>query len=279
MRAVLYSMILPAVRGLTAGAEAAGFEVVALFTPRPLEDDSERAERAHALLDGVSRGIDLCFVEAKATLEALTRAYEPDLGLCIGYPWRLPAEVLSIPRLGVMNGHPSLLPRHRGPFPWAWAIREGDSELGMSFHLMDEDFDTGPILAQGSRPMPADTSMPGLLPTIAGLNGELLPRALERVLAGDRGDAQNDLGATYAGPFGEDYLELDLGRSAVEVDRQVRAWEWMFAKAGEPRGPLTTIDDAVVRVTRTTLVDPQDPDAVRLEAADASIWVLASTPA
>jgi len=278
MRVVIYSMILPAAHGLVAGARGAGLEPVAVITPRPPEGDAERAERARVLLDGAPRGLDLCFADTKASLARLTRAYEPDLGLCISYPWRLPEEVLAIPSLGVVNGHPSLLPRHRGPFPWAWTIREGDTELGMTFHLMDADFDTGPILAQGSRPLPADTSLPGLLPTITELNGELLPRALDRLLTGDRGDPQTDVGATYAGPFGADYLEVDLGRAAVEIDRQVRAWAWIFAGSGEQRGPLTTLDGTRVRILRTTLTDPQNPDAHRLEAADAPVWVLESEP-
>lgn len=279
MRVVIYSMILPAVVGLAAGAKGAGLEPVAVITPRPPEGDPERAERARALFDGAPRGLDLCFADTKASLERLTRAYEPDLGLCIAYPWRLPEEVLAIPTLGVVNGHPSLLPRHRGPFPWAWAIREGDTELGMTYHLMDADFDTGPILAQGSRPMPADTSFSGLQPTIAELSGELLPRALDRILTGDRGDAQTEEGTTYAGPFGPDYVEIDLGKTAVEIDRQVRAWAWVFSAPDVPRGPLLTLGGSRVRVLRTTLADPHDPEAHRLEAADAPLWILESVPA
>jgi methionyl-tRNA formyltransferase len=279
VRVGVYSMILPAVQGLVAGARALGLEPVAVIAPRAPEGDVERGERAQALLDGASRGLDLCFADTKASLARLTHAYEPDLGLCLGYPWLLPEEVLAIPALGVVNGHPSLLPRHRGPFPWAWMIREGDEEVGMTFHLMDADFDTGPILSQGSRPLPADTSLPGLLPTITALNEELLPRALDRLLRGDRGDPQTDDGATYAGPFGADYLEVDLGQTAVEIDRQVRAWAWMFAPPGAQRGPLTTLAGSRVRLVRTTLTDPQDPAAQRLEAADAPLWVLEYEPA
>ena len=72
---------------------------------------------------------------------------------------------------------PSLLPRHRGPFPFAWAVREGDAELGMTVHLMDERFDTGPILAQGSRPMPAEMSLEAMVPTLSELAAELVPGA------------------------------------------------------------------------------------------------------
>ncbi len=58
-----------------------------------------------------------------------------------------------MPRLGIVNGHPSLLPRYRGPFPIAWAIRNGETEIGMTFHLMDAAFDTGNVLAQKAVPL------------------------------------------------------------------------------------------------------------------------------
>ena len=67
----------------------------------------------------------------------------PDLALCLGFPWKLTPEMLSVPRLGVVNTHPSLLPRYRGPNPVAWAIRNGDTEIGMTFHRMDPELDTG----------------------------------------------------------------------------------------------------------------------------------------
>src|SRR5262249_37633879 len=152
----------------------------------------------------------------------LTEAYQPEIGLCAGYRWLLPPEVLAIPTLGVVNSHPSLLPRHRGPYPFAWAIREGDAELGLTLHLMDEEFDTGPVLAQGSKPMPADQSLAGMVPVLQDLARELYPGALRRVLEGDRGVPQTHDGATWAGPFDEDYAELDTGRTRAELIRQVR---------------------------------------------------------
>ncbi|MBT8226984.1 MAG: hypothetical protein HKP61_13325 [Dactylosporangium sp.] len=66
----------------------------------------------------------------------------------VTFPWWLPPELLRLPRYGVVNLHPSLLPRHRGPIPVHWAIRAGDPTTGVTAHLMNEGFDTGPILAQ-----------------------------------------------------------------------------------------------------------------------------------
>lgn len=270
MRAVIYSTVLPAITNLDELARSVGITPVAVLTPRAVRD-SQAKDRRDAILSEAPDGLDLCFVADKPSLLRLTRAYEPEIGLCTGYNWLLPPEVLAVPRLGVVNSHPSLLPRHRGPFPFAWAVRENDPELALTVHLMDEQFDTGPILAQGSRPMPADTSLEGMIPTLRELSGELFPRALRRVLAGDRGDPQSEDGATYAGPFGEDYVELDRGRTRAELLRQVRAWQLMFGTSVV--GPTATVGGARLRVREATLDDPGDPSVPRLDASDGPLWL------
>ena len=123
-------------------------------------------------------------------------AFEPDFVLCLGFPWRLTPEALAVPRLGCVNSHPSLLPRYRGPSPIAWQVRDGEPELGMTYHRMDDDFDTGGILAQGTFPLGDDDWMPDLLPRFAELNAGSCPVVFERVARGDPGDAQDDAGAS-----------------------------------------------------------------------------------
>jgi methionyl-tRNA formyltransferase len=270
VRAVIYSSVLPAVLGLDAAARSVGVEPVAVIAPRAARDAQARARR-DAILNDAPAGLDLCFAADKRSLERLTRAYEPELGICTGYPWLLPPEVLAIPRLGVVNTHPSQLPRLRGPYPFAWAIREEDEELWLTVHLMDEHFDTGPILAQGSRPMPADTAIEGLGPTLRELASGLVPDALRRVVAGERGDPQTNDGATYAGLFGEDYATLDPSLPRAKLERQVRAWAWMFA-APVP-GPIAELAGRRVRVLAASLDDPGDVGVPRLEAADGPLWL------
>ncbi|HEU0336838.1 MAG TPA: formyltransferase family protein [Gaiellaceae bacterium] len=275
-RVAILSMVLPPTRGLDALVRGLGHEPVVLVTPRVGPDAlPARLERHRELLADVPEGLDLCVVADRAGLVRALRAYELDLAVCAGYAWRLPPEAIAATRLGVVNGHPSLLPRHRGPFPFAWAVRLGDPELGMTFHLMDEDFDTGPILAQGSRPMPEEPSFETFQPLLAELGAELLPQAFARLEAGDRGDPQPAGGATYAGPFGDDYAEVDLSRAREEVHRQVAAWRLVF---GQPLGPFVDLDGARVRLVRTSLAEPESA-APRLEAADGPLWVLEHEPA
>lgn len=275
MRAVIYSMIPAAILGLAEAARGAGLEPVAVLTPRDVRGAEDAGRRA-AVVAETPDDIDVCLVADKADLVRLTAAYEPTIGLCAGYRWLLPPEVLAIPAFGVVNSHPAVLPRHRGPYPFAWAIREGDAEVGLTLHLMDEEFDTGPVLAQGSRPMPADQTIGGLVTVLQGLARELYPDALRRVLAGERGEPQRSEGATWAGPFGDDYVELDPGQTRAELLRQVRAWQVMFDHSVV--GPVATIDGRRLHVQDATLEDPDDPDTRRLDAADGPLWLTSVEP-
>jgi methionyl-tRNA formyltransferase len=270
MRAVIYSMIPAGILGLAEAARMVGLEPVAVLTPRDVRS-AEDADRRAAVVAETPDDLDVCFVVDKSDLVRLTAAYEPAIGLCAGYRWLLPPEVIAIPRFGVVNSHPALLPRHRGPYPFAWAIREGDAELGLTLHLMDERFDTGPVLAQGSRPMPADQTIGGLVTVLRELARELYPDVLQRVLAGERGDPQRSEGVTWAGPFGEDYVELDPGKARAELLRQVRAWQVMFDTSVV--GPVATIEGRRVHVKDASLDEPDDPETLRLDAADGPLWL------
>jgi len=99
--------------------------------------------------------------------------------LCIAcFARKLPASLLSLPRLGALNVHPSLLPDNRGPDPLFWTFWRGDTATGVTIHLMDERFDTGPILAQQGEPVTEDMTEAALEARLATLGGEVLVRSL-----------------------------------------------------------------------------------------------------
>jgi methionyl-tRNA formyltransferase len=221
-------------------------------------------------------GVDVMVARDRWSMEPMLRAVKPDLAICAGFPWRIPLPALDVPRLGSINSHPALLPRHRGPSPIAWAIRSGDQEYGVTWHRMDADLDTGGILAQGTLPMRDDEfTWPELGPRITEAELALLPRALERVAAGDPGDPQPPEAATWAGHFGEDYATIDPAKPARAIHAQVQAWA--FSTAGSVVGPVAELGGQRVRLTRTALVDPGG-GALRVEAGDGPIWVVAFEP-
>lgn len=81
------------------------------------------------------------------TLE-VARELNPDVVLTMTWPKKFGQELLNLPRLGCINCHPSLLPKHRGRFPLTTALLAGETETGVTFHLMNEEYDAGDILLQ-----------------------------------------------------------------------------------------------------------------------------------
>ncbi len=122
-------------------------------------------------------------LRASATRETLA-GYAPD-ALCVAcFARKLPASVLSLPRLGALNVHPSLLPDNRGPDPLFWTFWRGDEATGVTIHLMDERLDTGPILTQQGEPIPEGVTEAALEARLATLGGELLARSLDTLADG-----------------------------------------------------------------------------------------------
>src|SRR5438093_107047 len=190
-------MAAQAVAGYAQLLQALGHETVGVLTMA----NSVRPEAVQQVIANTPAGVDAVVVGSKERMAPLLRSYEPDLALCSGFSWKLDEEVLAVPRLGIVNGHPSLLPQWRGPNPFGWTLRSGARDVGFTFHLMDEGLDTGPILAQGTAPLGDDASMETLFERLPALAADLLPKALARVECGDRGDPQSQEGASYAGLY------------------------------------------------------------------------------
>jgi len=102
------------------------------------------------------------------------RALSPDLLVVVAYGQIIPRSVLSIPSLGAINVHASLLPRHRGAAPIARAILAGDRETGVVIMKMDEQLDHGPILATAPTPIGEQEDAAALTSRLAELGANAL---------------------------------------------------------------------------------------------------------
>jgi len=164
------------------------------------------------------------------------RAIAPDLMVVVAYGQILPRSVLSIPRLGAVNVHASLLPRHRGAAPIARAILAGDDKTGVTIMKMDEQMDHGPVLAMRATSIGDHEDAVQLTERLAEMGGELLVETLES-LEQARSVEQEHTQATLAPKLAKEEGELEWSLGAKEIDRRVRALQpWPGATLPTPRG-------------------------------------------
>jgi methionyl-tRNA formyltransferase len=169
-------------------------------------------------------------------------ALRPDVIVVCAFGQILRQPVLDIPTRGVVNVHPSLLPRHRGATPIQAAILAGDEETGVTIMLMDAGMDTGPILGQRSLAVSPWDSGGSLGEKLSRLAADLLGETLPLWLAGEiEPQPQSEAQATYSSLIQKDDAAIDWTRPAVEIWRQVRAMNpWP--------GASTTLDGEALHI-------------------------------
>lgn len=219
------------------------------------------------VLESMPAELDLLLPGSSEGLGQAFAGYRLDLAVVYGFSWKIPPAVLRMPRLGVVNVHSSVLPKYRGPAPVLWAIRNGDPDIGFTVHRMDEDFDTGPILAQqGGIPLDDDITPARLRSRAAPVIRDLLTAAFERVSRGDSGLPQRDADASHAGLMEPEFFEVDWSWSARDIHNQVRTFRFM----GTGRGPIAQVGERWLKVFRTRL---GEGEGLRVECADGPIWI------
>jgi methionyl-tRNA formyltransferase len=173
----------------------------------------------------LERDLPLFQPQTLRTPEAVAHlaAWEPDVIVVAAFGQILRQDVLDLPPHGCLNVHASLLPRWRGN-PLAAAIMAGDEITGVTIMKMDAGLDTGPILAQREEPVRPDDTYATLEKRLSQIGAELLIETLPAYLAGDLvPQSQPEEGVTYAPQLRKEDGQIDWHKSAVELDRLVRA--------------------------------------------------------
>jgi methionyl-tRNA formyltransferase len=214
---------------------AAGHEIVAVYA-----QPDRPAGRGRALRPGPvkRRALELDLrVEQPATLRSaeatMTLAsYAADLMVVAAYGLILPQAVLDLPRLGCLNIHASLLPRWRGAAPIQRAILAGDARTGITIMKMDAGLDTGPMLLVHETRIGAYESAGSLHDRLAVLGAEAIVEAVTGWADGRIAPvAQPAQGVTYAAKIRKEEASIDWSRPAIEIARQVRAFNpWPVAE-------------------------------------------------
>ena len=217
-------------------------------------------------------------------LSAVLRPLDADLFWVMGFMRVLPDDVINLPRLGTVNTHSAVLPRHRGPNPFGWGFREDTGEFGWTIHRMTSVLDAGPILAQGSVTYGDDDDFESIVPRWLGQLPGLIQVALARAIAGDPGDTQDEDQASYAGFFEPEWRQIDWSQPARVIHNQVRSW---VGQRGVPLGAFGEIDGELKLIVKTALmpvgasataspgeVIERDGDALVVQCGDGPLRIL-----
>ncbi|MET1109896.1 MAG: methionyl-tRNA formyltransferase [Allosphingosinicella sp.] len=237
----------------------AGHDVAAVYSQPPRPAGRGKAlrlspvqQRAEALGIEVRTPLSLKDPDAQADFAALGL----DVAVVAAYGLILPRPILDAPRRGCLNVHASLLPRWRGAAPVQRAILAGDRMTGVTIMQMEEGLDTGPMMAAMGTKIDRKTAGE-LTEELARLGAGWMVEVLGQLhRIGPR--PQPEAGATYAPKIRKDEARLDFSRHALELERQVRAFNpapgaW-FEHEGE-RLKLLAADAVQVEGAPGTVLD------------------------
>ena len=154
-----------------------------------------------------------------------------DVMVVVAYGLLLPPEVLTIPHLGCINIHPSLLPRWRGATPIQRTIFAGDTVTGVTIMQMDAGLDTGPILLQRKCQLAPDETSQTLHDKLAKLGADALIKTLDLFSQSEINPIPQDNSlATYAQKISKEEALIDWLKPAIELEREIRAFNpWPIA--------------------------------------------------
>jgi methionyl-tRNA formyltransferase len=224
------------------------FQVVAVCTqPDRKSGRGQQVTPSPVKRFAISRGLNVVQIEkfkVAGTVEKLA-ALAPDLIVVAAFGMLLPPAVLSLPKSGCVNVHPSLLPRHRGPSPIAAAILEGDKTTGVTIMLMDAGMDTGTILSQKKVPVSDEDTTGSLGAKLSQVGAPLLIETLPLWIEGRiKAQPQDESKASYSKMIKKEDGEVDWRLSTQELWRRVRAfdpWPGSFTRWRDRRLKLVKV--------------------------------------
>lgn len=201
---------------------------------------------------------------------------EVGIGAC--FPYRIPASLRAVMPCGAVNIHPSLLPRLRGPEPVFHTFRQGLAETGVTIHVMDDGWDSGPILAQERVVVPERGSATEFEGALAHLGGSLLGGVVRAWCEGEIEPVPQDEGAASWAPVpGERERTVSAGLTMAQNARFVRACGPILAQDADT-GELVSVVDAITADTREITQLRADRRLVRTRCRDGDLWLVRHAP-
>ncbi|MBI3494722.1 methionyl-tRNA formyltransferase, partial [Candidatus Saccharibacteria bacterium] len=165
------------------------------------------------------------------------------IGVLVSYGNLIPQEVLNLFEQGIVNLHPSLLPKYRGPSPIESVILNGEKETGVTFIQLTNEMDAGPIYYQAKFEIPKDQTASELYETLGFTGAIELKQILPEIMDGTlQPSPQDDTQATYCNLIEKKDGIIDWNKPAQQIEREVRAyniWPKSRTKLGDVEAIIT----------------------------------------
>jgi methionyl-tRNA formyltransferase len=195
-------------------------------------------------------------IRSNAEFRAQLEAIDPEAIVVVAYGRIIPPWMLTLPRLGCINLHGSLLPKYRGAAPIQWAVAMGDAFTGNTTMLLEEGLDTGPILLQQTVEVGPNQTAVELFDILARAGAPLVVETLAGLADGTiKAEPQNHEGATFAPLLDREDGRMDFAaRTATELYNRWRGFQpWP--------GAFTTLDGKKLIVHRMAIADASNISA------------------
>lgn len=197
------------------------------LTPPPIKDLA------------LEHGIEILQPENKDELAKIFEINDCDVAILVAYGMIIPDSTLQKPKMGFLNLHPSLLPKHRGSSPIQQAILDGDEKTGVTVMKLSDKVDAGPILAQKEIAIHPSENYLQLSQRLAEAGAELLVSLIPDYLANKIDlKPQDHSQASYTKIISRADGQIDWQKTALEIDRQFRAfypWPGVFTHISKKR--------------------------------------------
>lgn len=204
----------------------AGFDIAAVVTkPDTAKGRSKELVPSPVKVAAQNANITVWQPEKVADIAENIQKFDNPAGILVSYGKLIPNEILKLFKPGIINLHPSLLPKYRGPSPIESAIINGDSETGVSIMQLTREMDAGPVYSQIKLPLNGNEYADDLYKTLAKKGTEQLVASLPSILDGSlQASPQNEADVTYCQLIEKADGNIDWDQTATQIERKIRAY-------------------------------------------------------
>ena len=237
-----------------------GYRVAAVVVSQTDPAQSRKARTLEIRSAAEELGIPVLAPEKTADVKDRLKELDAEAGILVAYGKLVPKEVIDLFPRGIINIHPSLLPKRRGSTPIENTILYDEHETGVSLMDLVEKMDAGPIYMQQKLPVREGITKQELADSLLDLGKDMLLEHLPAILSGSlKPEPQDDLDATYDKQIDKGVGSLDTSKSAANLEREVRAY------AGWPRSRIMLGTTEVI-VTRAHVAEG-------VEGLEGTLWL------